>query len=113
MKLRRTIIGGGLLLLGGYAMASPPTLQPLPQNCQVTGSQNTLDFGTRTRAQLTLNQWGKLSPGQQFLTISITCRYPKRMVLSVAGKTAGQLFSWGKVVNYALKYAMRIWITSL
>lgn len=96
MKWLPVFFTAGLLPFSVSVMADAPVLSPpAQQNCQITGSRNRLDFGTHTRAQLTMNSRGKLTPGQQSVQIAVVCRFPKKMVLSVADSAAGSQFAWG------------------
>ncbi len=85
---------GGILLMWFCAASSTPQ-PPLPQDCLVTGAQNRIDFGTRTRSGLTINSRGKLTPGQRNINISVVCRYPQNMIMSIAGNATGRQFAWG------------------
>lgn len=94
-QIYRGLLAGVLMMCCDIASAAPLASSPQPQNCQVMGSQNSLDFGTRNRSGLAVNHRGKLTPGQRTVRINVVCRFPRKMVLSVVGNANGQQFGWG------------------
>jgi hypothetical protein len=94
-QVSRGLWAGVLMMCSHVAGAAPQTPAPQPQNCQVMGSQNNLDFGTQSRAGLAINNRGKLTPGQRAVRINVMCRFPRKMVLNVVGNATGQQFGWG------------------
>lgn len=81
-------------MIWAYTANSTPQ-PPLPQDCLVTGTQNRIDYGTRTRSGLAINNRGKLTPGQRSTRISVVCRYPQKMIVNIAGNATGRQFAWG------------------
>ncbi|MCU6359041.1 hypothetical protein [Enterobacter quasiroggenkampii] len=93
MQVQRRILAGMLLFWIGTGHSTP--LPPEPQDCQITGTQSRVDFGTQSRAGLTANSRGRLTPGQRNIHISVICRFPQSLLLSIAGTIHGQRFGWG------------------
>ena len=82
MKLWQGLI---LIVISGVANATPDIATRLPQDCQVAGTQNVIDLGELNRPR---NE--KLSPRK--MSVSVSCRYPVPMLLSISGEQAGNDF---------------------
>lgn len=95
MRVHKRLLAGIIMLCVSIADAAPLETAPQPQDCQVMGSQSRIDFGTHNRANLAINTRGKLTLGQRSLRINVVCRFPQKMVLSIAGALDGQQFGWG------------------
>lgn len=73
------------IMLMVWSRCQASGLEPvIPQECHVTGTQSELDFGE-------VNIAASL---ERKMRVTVTCRYPQRMLMRIDAQRAGNQFRW-------------------
>lgn len=73
-------------------MQGPPSVEA--PSCNLSAGPETVDFGSRSRAQLS-PQSGGLTPGSRLVTVMVGCTVPQTISLQFNGAVRNDQFSYG------------------